>query len=256
MIKLIASDLDGTLLQHGAQSLNPKIFPLIRKIQEKGIRFVAASGRQYYNMRNLFWDVQDEISYISENGGLYAFNGEVHTSDIIPVDIVKNIIKIVQNDPDCELTVSCANTTYIEPKSAAFLAHLRDTVKYHVTVIDNLLDISDPVLKMAICNKKGIEYSSDKYEKLFSHSVGVITSGNLWLDFMPLNVSKGTALSHMLEEFNILPSECMAFGDQWNDETMLRMVGTSYAMENAVPGISDFCTHTTSSVIEVLESLL
>ena len=47
MIKLIASDLDGTLLKNGAQELPPDIFPIIRELRQKGIRFVAASGRQY-----------------------------------------------------------------------------------------------------------------------------------------------------------------------------------------------------------------
>ena len=47
MIKLIASDLDGTLLKNGAQMLSPEIFELIPALKEKGIHFVAASGRQY-----------------------------------------------------------------------------------------------------------------------------------------------------------------------------------------------------------------
>ena len=49
MIKLIASDLDGTLLQNGAQELTPRAIDLVRKLTEKGIYFVAASGRQYAN---------------------------------------------------------------------------------------------------------------------------------------------------------------------------------------------------------------
>ena len=54
MIKLVASDLDGTLLLHKAQSLPEEIFSLIRQLEELGIMFVAASGRQYPNMTKLF----------------------------------------------------------------------------------------------------------------------------------------------------------------------------------------------------------
>lgn len=54
MIKLIASDLDGTLLQNGAQELNPEIYDLILALKERGIHFAAASGRQYASERNLF----------------------------------------------------------------------------------------------------------------------------------------------------------------------------------------------------------
>ena len=77
MIKLIASDLDGTLLKNGAQELPPDIFPIIRELRQKGIRFVAASGRQYYNLRLLFKPVMDEIFYIAENGSLCICNDKI-----------------------------------------------------------------------------------------------------------------------------------------------------------------------------------
>ena len=81
MIKLVASDLDGTLLLHKAQSLPEEIFSLIRQLEELGIMFVAASGRQYPNMTKLFAPVASEISYISENGALAVDHGEVLYQD-------------------------------------------------------------------------------------------------------------------------------------------------------------------------------
>ena len=59
MIKLVASDLDGTLLLNGAQSLPEELFPLIKELKELGILFVAASGRQYANMKRMFAPVVD-----------------------------------------------------------------------------------------------------------------------------------------------------------------------------------------------------
>ena len=61
MVKLIASDLDGTLLQNGAHDVNPIVFDQIRTLKEHGIMFAAASGRQYLNLRRLFTPVQDCI---------------------------------------------------------------------------------------------------------------------------------------------------------------------------------------------------
>ena len=81
MIRLVASDLDGTLLLHKAQSLPEEIFSLIRQLEELGIMFVAASGRQYPNMTKLFAPVASEISYISENGALAVDHGEVLYQD-------------------------------------------------------------------------------------------------------------------------------------------------------------------------------
>lgn len=54
MVKLIASDLDGTLLQNGAHDVNPIVFDQIRTLKEHGIMFAAASGRQYLNLRRRF----------------------------------------------------------------------------------------------------------------------------------------------------------------------------------------------------------
>ena len=75
MIKLIASDLDGTLLQNGSTEVPREIFELIIKLKEKGIIFAAASGRQYYSLRNLFGPVRDDIAYICENYFLYPETG-------------------------------------------------------------------------------------------------------------------------------------------------------------------------------------
>ena len=77
MIKLVASDLDGTLLFKGAQSLPEEIFPLIRQLKKMGILFVAASGRQYANMKKMFRPVVDDMAFISENGGLAVYNEKV-----------------------------------------------------------------------------------------------------------------------------------------------------------------------------------
>lgn len=77
MVKLIASDLDGTLLKNGAQELNTTVFQQILALRENGIYFVAASGRQYENLRRLFAPVKDDISYIAENGSLCIHKGNI-----------------------------------------------------------------------------------------------------------------------------------------------------------------------------------
>ena len=60
MIHLIASDIDGTLLQGGQTRLDPALFDVIERLEQHGIRFAAASGRQYTNLRRLFAPVADK----------------------------------------------------------------------------------------------------------------------------------------------------------------------------------------------------
>ena len=68
MIKLVASDIDGTLLPEGTAQINPEIFEVIRKLKEKDILFAAASGRHYTSMSKLFEPVKHDMIFITENG--------------------------------------------------------------------------------------------------------------------------------------------------------------------------------------------
>ena len=87
MIKLIASDLDGTLLQKGAQTVSRQAIELIEKLLDNGIHFTAASGRQYNNLRRLFAPFADRISYIAENGSLCIHNGQMLSRSSIDHDL-------------------------------------------------------------------------------------------------------------------------------------------------------------------------
>ena len=92
MIKLVASDLDGTLLQNEAQELTPRAIDLIHQLTQKGVRFVAASGRQYDNERRVFDAIKDDISYIAENGSVCIHNGEVISRSTIDPDLCSRIL--------------------------------------------------------------------------------------------------------------------------------------------------------------------
>lgn len=98
MIKLVASDLDGTLLQNGAQELTPRALDLVRRLTEKGIVFVASSGRQYDNEVNLFKPVKDQISYIAENGSICIHKGNVISRTVIAPELIRRTIDEVKKD--------------------------------------------------------------------------------------------------------------------------------------------------------------
>ena len=75
MIKLIVSDLDGTLVEDGGGVLNPEYFSVIRGLKAKGIYFCAASGRHASGIEHLFLPVKDEIFYIGGNGTYVGCRG-------------------------------------------------------------------------------------------------------------------------------------------------------------------------------------
>lgn len=260
MIKLIASDLDGTLLQNGAQELTPRAIGLIRELTERGIRFVAASGRQYENEVHLFEPIKDKISYIAENGSLCIHEGKVISRTIIDMELIHRIIEEVKQDGRFEILISKEHACYIENNDSVFVNHIINVVKNTTKIVEDVRNVEGPILKIAIGNMKDgadvIEGYLKHLQNKFSSEIKVVTSGNIWIDFIAPGTNKGTALLKLLEVLKIKPEECMAFGDQRNDVEMLQAAGTSYAMANAISGLSEYSTHVTDSVEGVLERLL
>ena len=69
MIKFIATDMDGTLLNSNNE-IHADFYPMFQSLKEKDIIFAAASGRQYYNLRKQFEGYNQDLIYISENGSM------------------------------------------------------------------------------------------------------------------------------------------------------------------------------------------
>lgn len=256
MISYIASDLDGTLLQNGAQSLNPEIFDLILQLKEKGIHFIASSGRPYSSLRRLFDPIKDDISYVAENGSLCIHNGEVISRGEINRDLGLRILDSLKDFPSCDCFVSGISTSYVTSKNAAFIDHMENVIHYNLTHIDNWDEINEPFLKIAMCDFNGTEDMASFFRKRFADEIKTVTSGNIWLDFVAPNANKGTGLASILSHLNLDPKDGLAFGDQYNDVEMLQLAGTSYAMSNAAPGIAYYSDYVTDSVADVLYDIL
>ena len=117
MIKMVASDLDGTLLIGGRQTLPEEIFPLVKELKKMGILFVAASGRQYANMRNLFAPVKDDMAFISENGGLAVQNEKLLYCDSFDKELVSEIIQAIWEKARSGIFLFYKGFLYIMPKT-------------------------------------------------------------------------------------------------------------------------------------------
>lgn len=257
MIKLIASDLDGTLLQNGAQSLGPEVCSLIERLKEKGILFVAASGRQYGNLQRLFAPVKDSIAYICENGCLSFYQNRKIHKEVMSYELGQEILGAIWEKDTAEILLSGEHTSYIQPKKRAYYLHLRDVVKNSVTVVPDIFQVDEDYFKISIYEEKGITEGEAAYwHNLFDEKATVVTSGNEWLDTMPLGVNKGLAMEKMLNYLGIAWDECAAFGDNYNDIEMLQKVKYNFVMDNAPGDIRQISPYHASRVEDVLEALL
>lgn len=256
MIQYIASDLDGTLIPGGSRSVDPEIFDLILKLKKKGIRFIAASGRQYHSIRILFEPIKDDISYITENGSLCIHDGHVIFRGLIERKLGLRIIDAGREYGDCHTLLSCESRHYTDSKSTRFIHHMRDVIHNDIEVVEDLYQIQEPFLKLAICDFNGPDKLAAFLAGRFSREIRTVTAGGGWVDFLAPNADKGKALAALLASLDIRPENGIAFGDQHNDIDMLKLAGTSYAMKNAAPGVSDYVDYVTDSVAEVLKNVL
>lgn len=251
MIKLIASDLDGTLLQNGSTKVPEEFFETIKECKKRGILFAAASGRQYHSLRKLFQGVEDEIAYICENGALTIYQGEIIHRVEVPKELGQQIIKRIEAEPGTEALVSGTYTCYIHPKEPGFEEYIRKMGNQY-KVVPDLMDIGEPYIKLALYEAEGTENRNrqEYWQKQFPEPVKVVTSGALWLDMLFPEVHKGVGIRALSRHLGIQKEEIAAFGDNYNDVEMFQASGVTVAVENAKPGILNLCRYTTPTVNE------
>lgn len=252
-IKLIASDMDGTLLQNGNQNITSKMLRIIETLHEKGILFVAASGRQYANLYRLFEPVSKDIAFICENGALVMYQDKILSKTSMDKEIALKIIVDIRNREGCEVQISGENTTYIIPKSERFIEHYKNVLKNNYKIIKDPSEIPEDIIKVSVYEETGIAENSGTYFiNKWQDKVKCTVSGYGWLDFVSPAVNKGTALNELLIKLSITAEEVMAFGDNYNDIEMLSLVKYGYVMDNAVEDIKNRYSYQSTSVEETL----
>ncbi len=232
-IKLIAADLDGTLLS-SERRLSPDLFPLVEELNRRGVRFAPASGRQYYNLRELFAPIQDELMYISENGAMVCDGAEIVSFEAMERDVVCRAVETARELPGAEAIISCRTGSYYENNTDT--AFYENMVHYCARryYTDDLLSVArnEPVCKIALyCKEQAEEVLLPAYAG-FAENSQIAVSGIDWMDLTRPGMNKGKAIIWLCDHFGIAPEECMAFGDYLNDLELLQAVGESYAMEN------------------------
>lgn len=254
MVKLVASDIDGTLLPSYDAQMDPEIFDCIRKLREKGVRFITSSGRQYGNLRHLFAPVKDEIDYLCENGCLIFHDGELVYKREMNQSLARDLIHAINDKKEYELLVSGVNTSYIYENHGDFEHMCRDELHNIVTTVRSMEHLPERYFKIsAWCPDNAHALQEMPYwERLFSNDFTVVYSGVGWVDFSPRGVTKGDAIMWYMQKYSLGRDEVMAFGDNYNDETILNDVGYSFAMKSAPREIRDFSYGTTDNVVKTI----
>ncbi|STM59112.1 putative hydrolase [Escherichia coli] len=97
-VKVIVTDMDGTFINDAKTYNQPRFMAQYQELKKRGIKFVVASGNQYYQLISFFPELKDEISFVAENGALVyehgkqLFHGELtrHESRIVIGELLKD----------------------------------------------------------------------------------------------------------------------------------------------------------------------
>lgn len=236
MIRLVASDIDGTLIKDSTPDMYPEMFQAIRELKEKGIVFCAASGRQYASVRRVFHEVADEIAYIAENGAHIRYQGKDISITPMKREYVVEIMEMLRPYyGECETVVSTPNGSLIESKNQDFLDLLTYGYRNSFRQVKDVLLEDEEIIKIAIYRKGSIrELGESRLIPAWKDKVKACMAGDEWVDFMDASVDKGNALKVLQDYLGIEKSQTMAFGDNNNDIGMMLAAGESYAVETAV----------------------
>jgi len=225
--------MDGTLLNDKGK-INEKIFNLIHSLNDKDIKFAAASGRFYSQLSKNFKKVNTDMIFIAHNGALIKYNNKGKT--LYSNSIAKEEIEYVINlNPKLreELFLAGENEAYTVNPSESML-HEFTFVEVPVVVVNDFSEIKSPIYKITYYMVAGVTSSMLEYlkEKL-DGKLEFVVSGNKWIDIMDKGISKGNAIKILQEKFQINQKNTMVFGDYYNDLTMFKAAHYSYAMKNA-----------------------
>lgn len=261
MIKLVVSDIDGTLVKDGCHNINPRFFEVISQLKKKGILFAAASGRQLPSIRRLFAPVQDNVIFIAENGAYVVCRDTEMSISPMKKELISTIVEDMRSLDGCFLTASGKEATYIETRDEQFWDFLVNGYHNTVRVVDDVLKENLEIIKLALYNKNGIDKEAAVLTSKWSDQVKVVVAGSMWLDFMDESVDKGNALAKIQRLTGISKEETICFGDNSNDIGMFHQAGRSYAVCTATPTVQKEASgvigsYTQESVLHELEKLL
>lgn len=246
MFKLLALDIDGTLLTSG-KTVSPRTRSALHAARQAGVRLVLVTGRRYPAAQRVAELLGGDVPLVLHNGALVVERGSVQRCRPLPLETARQAIALGR--------AFCADAVVHDGRRAegrllvegvhpsnTLLAYYLDKSHPDVTVVGDLLTalVDDPIqvmfggglpamdaflprLAQALGRAARIERTSYPRE-----GVGI-------LDVLHAEVNKAEALRYLQERWGLRSSETLAIGDNWNDHEMLEQAGLGLVMGNADP---------------------
>ena len=253
-IRLICSDLDGTLLPYGQNAISEQIITQVRALAGRGVLFCPASGRQYTSLCKLFAPVADQCVYLCENGGVVCKDGRVLAKTPMPRPLAEEIARDMWQGSEGrgEVMLSGENRSYLMERGLGML-HRIEEIGNRYTIIRDPADVPEEIVKVSVYLPGGVAEFADRFVPRWKEANAAI-AGPYWIDTTLAN--KGVGVEKLCAALGIDTAEVMAFGDNYNDVAMLDAVGHPYIMDTAAPALRARYPRHTPRPEDVIEKLL
>jgi len=269
-IKLIATDMDGTLLDQRGQLDLPRLEKILDQLDQRDIRFVIATGNEVHRMRQLLEHLASRVVLVVANGARIFENNrliQAQTWDDAMVD--KALFHFKGRECRDQFVVTGMKGGFVK-KGTVFTdlekfmtPEMIEKFYQRMNFVEDLqAALFGGVLKMSMV--VGKERSSSVLQEindLFNGRVRAVSSGYGCIDILQAGVHKAWGLEELLKRWNLKSEQIMAFGDSENDVEMLELAGIAYAMENADDNVKVVATalapaNSQAGVYQVLENWL
>ena len=240
--RAIALDLDGTLTNH-EKVVTPKTREALLKAASEGAVIILASGRPTYGIEPVAesLELNQRGGYIlSYNGGniVNAQTGEKLFSQFLPDEVIPELYAYAK-EKDHALLGYAGNEIITEMPDDEYVKEESRINKMNIRKVDNLFEALEPhPTKLLMTGDPTLMLKAEEelVEKL-GDRMDIFRSAPFFLELVPKGIDKAKSLTRLLAKINLTPADLIAFGDGYNDLSMLKLAGMGVAMENAAPEV-------------------
>lgn len=234
-IKLLAIDLDGTVVSEDLTIRSAVLEAIHTVVRQTDTRVVVATGRMHPSALTYVKQLQTQEPVVSYQGGMVTAQtaGEPQLyHQPIDLDVARQALDWLQ---------SKGINTNVYVDNQLFTNHTNDKASAYAKmagvepiIIDNIADaLTGPPTKMMAIEDECIDAVQQAIREQFGHAISCIQSRHDFCELISVGASKWNAVKFLADGWGITPDEVMACGDQENDLSMIEGAGLGIAMGNA-----------------------
>lgn len=248
--RAIALDLDGTLTNHDKE-VTPITRQALMKAQKDGAHIILASGRPTYGIA----PIADHLEINKYDGYVLSYNGgkivkwqtkEEIYSNHLPNDVIPILYNYAKEKSHALLGYS-GKEIITEMPDDKYVKEESRINKMQIRKINNLMESLEPnPTKLLMTGDPSLMIKAEEeLSELVGNRMDVFRSAPFFIELVPRGIDKAQSLNRLLGLIGLTPNDMIAFGDGYNDLSMLKLAGIGVAMANAVPEVraeADFIT--------------